>query len=369
MKKVAGLRLLACIIAAAVLSVSALAQTPAPPAKGALPNLPESDALMYLNLRRILGEAIPRVLPEKQLADMRAGLDQVKKMTGIDVNGIENAVLAMRFGKMTGGVPAPDFVLVVRGAFSADALLSLMRMGLQGKYQEEKYGTKTLTTLKISDLMKSSDGKSGPAIPGVSEVSVTALDGGTLAFGNPAYLKATIDAEGGQKQVKPELAALAMRDPGALLAIAGIIPPGFLSSLVPKEAQGNEEINKLVSGIDQVYLALGMDAKDFTLLLTIRTATADHARTLKGLAEMGANGLGNSVQDKTLQDLLKALTVTTENTEVQLRTGIPQDTAATFVRNLMQPPAKQAAPSSPPKAAEKTPPQKEPPAKKPVKKP
>jgi hypothetical protein len=368
MKKVAGLRFLACVIAVAASSASALAQTSSPPAKGALPSLPESDALVCLNLRRILNEALPRVLPEKQLAEMRSGLDKVKQMSGIDINGLDNAVLALRVSKASSGLPTPDLLFVVRGAFNADALLSLMRMGLQGKYQEEKYGTKTLTTLKISDLMKSGDGKSGPAIPGVSEISVAALDAGTLAAGNPDYLKAAIDSESGQKQIKPELAALATRDPGALLSVAAIIPPGFLSGLLPKEAQGNEEINKLISGIDQVYLSLGMDAKDFTLILAIRTASADHARTLKGLAEMGAQGLGGSVQDKALQDTLKALSVTTENTEVQLRTGVSQEAVAAFIRNFMQPPAKQAAPQQPPaKQAEKTPPKTT--AKKPVTKP
>jgi hypothetical protein len=53
---------------------------------------------------------------------------------------------------------------------------------------------------------------------------------------------------------------------------------------------------------------------------------------------------------------------------VQLRTGISQDAAATFIRSLMQPPAKQAVSPQTQKEAQ-TPPQKKTTAKKPVRKP
>jgi hypothetical protein len=370
MKKIACIRFLSLIIAVAALS----AATPAQTSTSTLPNLPESDAVAYINLRRILNDALPRVLPEKQLADMKAGIDKIKQKAGFDLYGIDNAVMAMRVGKVTAGSPVPEFILAVRGSFNADALVSLMRIALQGKYQEEKYGSKTLTTLKISDLLKSDDGKPTSPLPiPVSEISVTALDAGTLAFGYPNYLKAGIDAQGGQGGIKPELAALVMRDTNALFSIAGLIPPGLLSSLVPKEAQGNEEINKLVSGIDQVYLSLGLDAADFTLLLTIRTATADQANTLSGLAQMGAQALVGGTKDKNIKGLLEALKVTTQGNETQLQTRIPQTVVGDLVRSMMQPPAVKDEASStaqtPSKAATKKPPQRRATGKRPVKKP
>ncbi|HKP85480.1 MAG TPA: hypothetical protein VJZ26_05255 [Blastocatellia bacterium] len=366
MKKVAGIRCLMLIIAAAVFAAPALGQT------SSLPNLPEADALVYMNFRRILGEALPRVLPEKLQADMKNGIDQIKQKTGIDLYGVENAAVALRFANMAAGA-APDFVFVVRGSFNADALLSAMRIALQGKYKEEKYGSKTLTSLNLSELMNSSGGKGGPTIPGVSEISVTALDQGTLAAGNPAYLKATIDAQGGQGGIKPELSALSMRDPNALFSVAGIIPPGLLNGIFGKQIQGNEEISKLVAGIDQVYLALGMDAANFTVLLTVRTGSAEHARTLSGLMDMVTHGMGSEIKDKAAKEALDALKVTVEDTEVQVRTAIPQDTAATFLRNLLQPPVKQAvsptAPEPAPKATQKKPAQRRATAKKPARKP
>lgn len=370
MKKVRSIKLLLLILAAAVLTAPAFAQNSASPSSGALPNLPEANALVYFNLQRILNDALPRVLPEKLLTEMRTGIDQIKQKTGIDLYGLENATIAMKFNQMTLSGSVPDFVLVMRGSFNADALLSLMRIGLQGKYQEQKHGSNTVTTLKLSDLMGPSDGKGMPSIPGLNEISVTALDAKTIAAGNTAYLKATIDAQGGRGVIKPELTALAMREPSALFSAAGLIPPGLLAGLVPKEAQGNEEITKLISGIDQAYLSFGMDAANFTLLVAVRTGSPEHARTLSGLVDMATHAIGSNVKDKAAKEALDSLKVTLEGAEVQLRIAISQETVASFARGIMQPQQKQAAPATTaPKETQKKPAQNNSAEKSPAKKP
>ena len=380
MKKVSCIRFISCIIAAVVLCASTFAQTSSP----AFSNLPEADAIAYLNLRRILSDVLPQVLPEKQLTEMKAGIDKIKQSTGIDLYNIENAVLTMRLGKSASGSPAPEFLLVVRGSFNADALLALMRIGLKGKYQEEKYGSKTVTTLNMGEMFKSSDGKDNNPLPvKVSEVSVAALDGGTIAVGSLNYLKAGIDAQSGQGGIKPELTALATRDQNSLFSIAGIIPQGLLSNLVPKEMGGNDEMNKLISGIDQIYLSLGREGTDFTLLLNIRTGSVEDARTLTGLAQMGIQAFGGSTKDKNLKVLLDAVQITTQDKEAQLRAKIPQAVAVGLASSAMQSasansatakpatakPATSAAPSTPPKATTKRTTQRRATGKRPVKKP
>jgi len=241
-----------------------------------------------------------------------------------------------------------------------------MRIALKGKYQEEKYGSKTLTTLNMGEMFKSSDGKDNNPLPvKVSEVTVTALDAGTIAVGSLSYLKAGIDAQSGQGGIKPELTALATRDPNSLFSIAAIIPPGLLSGLLPKEMSGNDEMNKLISGIDQVYLSVGMESTDLTLLLTIRTGSEEQARTLTGLAQMGLQSLGGSTKDKNLKGLMDALQITVQGNEAQLRARIPQTVAAELVNSKPQPAA-----STPAKATtKKKPTQRRATGKRPVKKP
>jgi len=48
----------------------------------ALASLPEADTLIYINPRRILNDALPRVLPASDLAELRKGLEDAKNEPG-----------------------------------------------------------------------------------------------------------------------------------------------------------------------------------------------------------------------------------------------------------------------------------------------
>src|ERR1044071_344689 len=132
---------------------------------------------------------------------------------------------------------------------------------------------------------------------------------------------------------------------------------------------GNEEMNKLISGIDQVYLSVGMEGTDLTLLLTIRTGSEEHARTLTGLAQMGLQSLGGGTKDKNLKGLMEALQITTQGNEAQLRARIPQTVAAELVNSKPQPAGAKPAASTPAKTTTKRTTQKRATGKRPVKKP
>src|SRR6266404_2382481 len=90
-------------------NVDATATQPLPAAKenvarqnisASLVNLPEADSLFYISPHRILIDAAPRVLPEKDLAQMRQGLSELKKR-GVDPSTIDYVVLQVRFKKPT----------------------------------------------------------------------------------------------------------------------------------------------------------------------------------------------------------------------------------------------------------------------------
>ncbi|HEX8089003.1 MAG TPA: hypothetical protein VF762_09135 [Blastocatellia bacterium] len=329
MKKRFHTRLLLCA-AALLIPATVLAQAPAAPQAGAspLPSLPECDAIMYINARRIINEALPRILPAAQYGKVKAGLEDMKKKTGIDINGLESGVLALRFGKPI--TSPPDFVFVVRGAFNADSLLSLARIGMEGKLREEKYGSKSINVFKLSEVMGQANAKSLPI--GTNDLAASALDGGTLVLGTLPYVKATIDAEAGQRRASPELVALAMRDAGALLSMAIIISPGLLNGALPPQAAGNEEITRIISGIENFYLSVGMNATDFPLAASVRTASAEQAHTLSGILEMGLHAVSSQITDKNAQSMIDTLKVTTEGNEVQAKIAIPQETVATLIR-------------------------------------
>src|SRR2546429_5627518 len=90
-----------------------------------LASLPEADTLIYLSPRRIIADAAPRVLPEKDLAEMREGFSKLKTEIGIDPTSIDYLVLQVRFRKPTADLnfSLPEFMVVASGDINAVALM------------------------------------------------------------------------------------------------------------------------------------------------------------------------------------------------------------------------------------------------------
>ncbi len=330
MKKYSIVRLLFLIAPMLLCASTAWAQS-------AVANLPESDAVVTINARRIVGETLPRLLTTEQMAGVQATLAKAKKVANFDVANIESAVIAMRLNpnKL---LSAPSMLLVMRGSFNADAIVSLMKIGLKDKLHDEKYGAKTLGLLKLNDLMPG-----GPAASAV-DIALVALDSGTLMVGATAYVKAALDADGGKGRIKPELVQLLAREPESLVRLAALVPQGALGGLLPKGGDGNEEIGRLAGSIQQIYLGLNMDAQGFPLTLMLKTSTAENAHAIAGLLQTIAQ-MGAGTADKNVKPIFDALKVTSQETEVQIRTTLPVDTLASFVRGILspaKPPAKPA---------------------------
>lgn len=341
MNKLSRIRFLLAVISIVICAT-------ATPAQNAINNLPESDAVVTVNVRRIVNETLPRLLTAEQMTHLQSALAKAKQVAGFDISNIEAAVVGLRLNR-SAPLSIPSMMLVMRGSFKADALVSLLKIGFSGKYQDEKYGAKTLTLMKLSDLMQ--PGKSATT---ATQIAIVALDSSTIAIGIPAYVKAALDADTGKNRIKPELVQLAGREPNSLIAIAGLVPQGWLAGVLPKDAQSNEEMARLTSSIEQIYLSLNMDAQAFPLSLVLKTNTAENARAVAGLLQMIAQ-FGTNVTDKNLKAVVEALKITTQDTEVQVRTVLPQDLVAPFVRDLLSPSAKPAEPKVAPKTETKKP--------------
>lgn len=311
------------------------------PAQSVITNLPESDAVATINMRRIVNEALPRLLTAEQMTGVQSVLAKAKQIAGFDIGNIESAVVGLRLNR-SAPLSMPSILFVMRGSFNADALVSLLKVGLSGKAHDEKYGAKTLTLLKMSDLMHSGGSKASPGV----EIAIVALDGNTLAAGIPAYVKAAVDADAGKNRIKPELVQLVGREPESLIRIAGLVPPGLLAGLLPKESQGNEEIARLAGSIEQIYIGLNMDAQAFPLSLMLKANKAENAHAIAGFLQSIAQ-FGTSVTDKNVKPIVDGLKITSQETEVQVRTVLPQDLVASFVRGLFSSPAKPAEPKKP----------------------
>src|SRR5712691_5207362 len=134
-KKVLRFSIAATLVAATlVLATLALAfngrtQSRSPrtsPPADALGYLPASDAVMLIDVRRLLNETMPQILggDKEKLAQANAEIDKFKSRTGIDPRAFGRVVLGVHYVYPTANTTKLETVAIAHGAFDAKALAS-----------------------------------------------------------------------------------------------------------------------------------------------------------------------------------------------------------------------------------------------------
>ena len=310
-----------------------------------LANLPEADTLVYINPQRILNEVVPKFMPAKDVEGMRKGFDDVRTHAGVDPTKIDYIMIAVRFRKPTADLnfQPPEFLAVASGDFNADSLLGLARMASQGKLRDEKYGTKTLGLMTIDPLMKMAE--QNPLLKSFTEVGIVSLNANTIAVGTPGYLRAAIDAGDGKNRISTEALNSLVRDPNALISIAGAPWHSFAKSFGMLGTETTAREPRCESKIGDFYVALTMDATNFMLR---GVSNADNPDTAKIISRLYSGLLGyatQSIPDATAKSLLKNIAITAEGDEVLLRADVPQQMIVELIQQQM---TKKAATSSEP---------------------
>ena len=253
-KKVLGFSIAATFVVTLVLATLALAfngqtqrRSPrtSPPAD-ALSYLPASDAVMLVDVRRLLNETMPQILAgdKEKLAQANAEIDKFKSRTGIDPRAFGRAVLGVRYTYPTAKTTKLETVAIAHGTFDAKALGTTARIAANGKYREEKYRGATIMIISVNDQMK----VLGLWNMRVNELAICALDAKTLAIGNLSTVRAAIDA-GKRGRANGELIALASRDPKAVIGFGANLPHELMANL----NVGNDTIAKDANSIRQAY--------------------------------------------------------------------------------------------------------------------
>lgn len=299
-----------------------------------LSQLPASDAVMLVNIRRLMDEVVPRVLANDPatLVKLNAQVEELKSRYGLDVRSFEQLAVGFRFQSPRSGVTTTDMVAVASGSFNSGALLAAGRIAAKGKYQEQKYRTTTVYVFDVNDQVKM------PGLPGMrmKQLAVAALDAHTLVIGEPEGVRATIDAGRVRGRANAELIQLALRNPNAFISFGANVPQSFTQG----QDFGNEEINKNIASIRQAYGALGLTPGGIDLTAIARTARADEARslgdTLAALKQFGGMFISQLPADKgrLAQGVLDSLTITTEGNETQLKIELAQSAINELMRNL-----------------------------------
>jgi hypothetical protein len=313
---------------------SSTAASPAMAATTPLSALPASDAVMLIDIKRVINEVVPRVITDPaQLLKMNAHFDLLKTRYGLDVRSFEQLAVGLRFQSPREGVTTTDLVAIASGTFNSGALLAATRIAAKGKYQEQPYKNSTIYIFEVNDQVN---------IPGMSnmkvkQLAVAALGANSLVFGEPDGVRATLD--GAQRRggrINTELIQLAMRNPNAFVSFGANIP----ASATQGKDFGNDEINKNISSIKQAYGALGLTPTGFDLMAIARTDRAEQARslgdTLSALKQFGGMFVSQLPpgKGKLAQAALDNLTITTEGNETQVKLALAQAVINELMRNL-----------------------------------
>ena len=302
-----------------------------------LSQLPEADALMYINPQRIINEVLPKFLSAKDLEEMHKAFEEAKTEAGIDPAKIEYLVIAVRFKKPTANLnfQAPELIVVSSGDFSAEALMGLARIASQGKLRDEKYGNKTIGLMTIEPIAKESE--KNPLLKSFTELGVVALNGNTIATGSPGYLRAAIDAGEGKERISSVVLNSLVRDPNALLSFAGSPWGSFAKSFGMLGTETTPRVPRCESKIGDFYAALTMDATNFMFRGVSNADNPDTAKILANLYSGLLQYAASSIPDPSAQSVLKGLAITAEGDDVLLRADFSQQMVIEMIKQQMKP--------------------------------
>ena len=311
-----------------------------------LSQLPEADAMMYVNPQRIINEVLPKFLTAKDLEEMHKGFEAAKTQAGIDPAKVEYLVIAIRFKKPTADLnfQAPEFMVVSSGDFSAEALLGLARMASQGKLRDEKYGNKTIGLMTIEPIAKESE--KNPMLKSFTELGVVALNANTIAAGSPGYLRAAIDAGEGKARISSAAINWLVRDPNAILSFAGSPWGSFAKSFGMLGTEATPRAPRCESKIGDFYAALTMDATNFMIRGVSNADNPDTAKILANLYTGLLQFATSSIKDPIAQSVLKGLSITAEGDEVLTRADFSQQMVIEMIQQQMKPKQMEAASTS-----------------------
>lgn len=294
--------------------------------------LPASDAVMLIDLKRLLNDGVTRVLDPARLAKLNAEIEKIKTNYGLDVRQFESLAVGFRFLSPRAGVTTTDMVAIVHGTFNSGALLAAGRLAAKGKYQEEKYRDAVIYIFDATEQGKPSSMLGMK----VTKLAVAALDANTLVFGEPAGVRSAFDSSRSRTPRNAALIQMAMRNPDSLISFGANVP----QSVTQGQDFGNEEITKTLASIRQAYGGLGLTADGFDLTAIARTERPEQAKslgdTLSAFKQFGGMAISQLPPDKRAmaQTALDSLTITTEGNETQLRLAVAQAVINELMRNM-----------------------------------
>jgi hypothetical protein len=198
--------------------------------------LPASDGVVLIDVQRLLNDALPQILSSNpaKLNEINEQIDHLKTQIGFDVRQFEHIAVGIAFKQTANAKNLVDPVILLRGKYNSEALLTLAKIAGKGKYREEKAGNKAFYIFAAKEILAEHKAKITGNMPDKfldtlmqklpSELAVATVDGGTLAIGSVARVREMFESKA---KIDPSLTALVNRKSSSILSFAASTPTGL----------------------------------------------------------------------------------------------------------------------------------------------
>jgi hypothetical protein len=309
--------------------------------------LPASDGVLTIDLQKAMTEAVPQILSGKpqMLTEINTKIDEIREKSGLDLRQFEQVAVGVSMKQISAQEVDLEPLVLARGKYNANALISLAKLASKGKYREEKIGARTVYIFSGKEIVEPQSDKAAVGVLQageartkkswfdnaldrmvnglMKEIAVTSYDGNTLAFGSLARVRETIETK---TRVNAELLNLTNRKPNAVVAFGANLPSG-LSNFIDLD---NDEFGKTLDSIRQVSGAMELIGGNTAVSMAAKAATVEQARnlqeTVEGLQMLGKGFLGGSKSaDKQVYSrMIENAKITRTTSEVSLDLQVPQ---------------------------------------------
>ena len=298
---------------------------------GVLASLPTSDTVLIVDMRRLLSEGLPRAYNNNpaELTRVNSEIDKFKTTTGLDARSFERVAVGVSYVQTPTGKTLVETVAIAHGKFNAATVAAAGRAAVNNRVQEEKYAGKTIHIFNVDARVK----LIGLFNARLTNVAVAPLDANTLAFGKLERVRAAIDAHAGRGRVSPDITALAMHDPGALVGAGGNIPAWLTRGL----DIGGGNLSQSIASVRQFYSTLGTTPNGFNFITALRTENAGAAKTLSSaltsLKSIAPFAIGQmpAPRARPLQSLVENTKVGAEGNDVLITLQLAQVDVAALI--------------------------------------
>jgi len=237
---------------------------------------------------------------QAMLAEVTKAIDDAKARTGIDVRQFDALAAGVTATKVKEKEYDIDSVLIARGQVNTGTILAAAKLAANGKYREEKFGSKTIYIFEAREIASQNAAQAGTKTAGLikkllgsfrKEMAASAIDANTLVFGSVEKVR---DAVSGTSRVDKEISGLLVKTTSPVATFAVRVPEG-MSAFLPLD---NDELGKNIDSIKYLYGSMDVAGTSTTLNATARTLQAEQAVSLKdtldGLQMLGKVFLGGA---------------------------------------------------------------------------